>query len=111
MSKQKSMYVAEITLKPDVSGAELETLWAEEFLPNATELPGFKPTLYKGHNGQREGQYLIINYFVSAERVGELFPGATFSEEFKEWMAANPVYEKAMSHTDGVSRTVYREIS
>ena len=120
----KAIFVSEITLKPDVSGAALEKLWAEEFLPNATELPGFKPTLYKGQKLEREGQYLYVNYFESAERVGELYLGSTYneeskqrmpilSEEMKEWMAANPAYQEAMSHiraTFDVSQTLYQEI-
>ena len=125
MFEPKAMFVSEAKLKPGASATDLETLWVEEFLPHATELPGFRPTLYKGQRFEREGQYLLVNYFETAERVGELFLGSTnseepeqrmpiHSEEMKEWLAANPTYQEAMSHFraifDTVSQTLYQEL-
>ena len=125
MFEPQVIFVKEVTLKPGASATDLETLWVEEFLPHATELPGFRPTLYKGQRFEREGQYLLVNYFETAERVGELFLGSTYSEEakqrmpiyseeMKEWIAANPTYQEAMSHIrakfDTVGQTLYQEL-
>ena len=125
MFEPKVMFVSVVTLKPDTSATDLEKLWVEEFLPNATELPGFKPTFYKGQRTESEGQYLLVSYFETAERQGELYLGSTnseepeqrmpiHSEEMKEWMAANPAYLEAMSHCraifDTVSQTLYQEL-
>ena len=125
MFEPKAMFVSEVTLKPGASATDLEKLWVEELLPNATELPGFRPTLYKGQSLEREGQYLLVNYFETAERVGELYLGSTYSEEsrqrmpiysdeMKEWVAANLAYQEAMSHYraifDSVSQTLYHEL-
>jgi hypothetical protein len=81
--------------------------------------------LYKGQRFEREGQYLYVNFFETAERVGELYLGSTYneeskqsmpihSEEMKEWIAANPAYQEAMSHYraifDSVSQTLYHEL-
>ena len=125
MFEPKAIFVSEATLKPGASATDLEKFWVEEFLPNATELPGFRPTMYKGQSLQKEGQYLYVNYFETAERVGELYLGSTYneeskqwmpihSEEMKEWVAANPAYQEAMSHIraifDMVSQTLYQEL-
>ena len=125
MFEPKAMFVSIVTLKPDASATDLEKLWVEEFLPNATELPGFKPTFYKGQRTESEGQYLLVNYFETAERQGELFLGSTYSEEakqrmpiyseeMKEWIAANPTYQEAMGHYraifDSVGQALYQEL-
>ena len=97
----KALFVAELDLNPGKSGADAETFFVEEFLPNAAELPGWTPTLHVGNHGRRPGQYLMINYFESAERARELFPGDdAMSEEFQQWMAANPVWTGLMSYFD-----------
>ena len=125
MFEPQMIFVKEVTLKPGTSATDLETLWVEEFLPHATELPGFRPTMYKGQSPQKEGQYLYVNYFETAERRGELYLGSTYneeskqrmpihSEEMKEWVAANPAYQEAMSHIgakfDTVNQTLYQEL-
>jgi hypothetical protein len=72
----------------------------EEFLPNATELPGWTPTLHVGNQGKRTDQYLIICFFESYERARQLFPGGETSEEMQQWIAANPVWIGFMSYFD-----------
>jgi hypothetical protein len=125
MFEPQVIFVKEVTLRAGASATDLETLWVEEFLPHATELPGFRPTMYKGQSPQKEGQYLYVNYFETAERRGELYLGSTYneeskqwmpihSEEMKEWVAANPAYQEAMSHIrakfDTVGQTLYQEL-
>jgi len=103
----ESIFVAQVELNPGVRGEDLEKFWVEEFLPNATELPGWTPTLHRGDHGRRTGQYLLVCYFASVERARQLFPGTKdavgrneISEEFNQWAAANPTWGEAMSYLD-----------
>lgn len=102
-----TMFVSDLELKPGMSGAEVERFFVEEFLPNVSELPGFKVTLHVGDNGKRPGKYLMVNYFESLERAQQLFSGKQdaagqwgVSDEFTQWEAANPVFQKLMSYFD-----------
>jgi hypothetical protein len=99
----KETFVAPMELKPGVTGADLEKFWAEEYLPNVSELPGYRVTLNKATFGKRMGQYLYLGHFESVERGVELFPvagDATGSEEWQQWVAANPVFQKLMGFFD-----------
>ena len=98
----KELFVAPMELKAGLNGADLENFWVEEYLPNITELPGYKVTLNKAVHGPRKGHYMYIGHFESRERATELFPtmgDATGSEEWQEW-TANPVWQKLMGFFD-----------
>ena len=97
------IFSAPMELKAGVTGAELEKFWQEEYLPNVSELPGYKVTLFKGVFGKRAEQYLYVGHFESNERRFEIFPvegQATPSVEMQQWMAANPAWEKLSSFFD-----------
>ena len=96
-------FLAPMKLKAGVTGADLEKFWKEEYLPNVSELPGYKVTIHKGVYGKRADQYLYEGHFESNERRFEIFPiegQATPSEEMQQWMAANPAWEKLLSFFD-----------
>ena len=99
----REIFVAPMELKAGLSGADLEKFWVEDYLPNVSELPGYQVTLHKGTFGKRNDQYLYLGHFESSERLRELFPimgDATGSEEWQQWVAANPVWQKLMSYFD-----------
>lgn len=99
----KETFMAPMELKPGLNGADLERFWVEEYLPNITDLPGYRVTLHKGTYGVRNERYLYIGHFESTERAREIFPvmgDATGSEEWQQWVAANPVWQKLMGYFD-----------
>lgn len=106
MTNAIGMAVMEVVLNPGVSDAEVERFWLEEFLPKATVLFDWTPSLLKGDHGERPGEYLFVVQFASHKRARELFPfkegqpDPMGSLEFQQWTAANPVYEKFLSHFD-----------
>ncbi len=122
MSNQDAavLFFGPLTLNPGVKGAAVERFYVEEYLPNVTGLPGYRLTLYKGRAGKRAGQYLYIGHPENAERSQQLFPttadGRPFaSEEWKLWVATNPVWVELMIHFDYTQLmaefTEYAEIS
>ena len=107
MSKHNAavLFFGPLTLNPGVNGRAVERFYVEEYLPNVTELPGYRLTLYKGRAGKRAGQYLYIGHFENAARSQQLFPTTadgrpSTSEEWQQWVAANPVWVELMIHFD-----------
>jgi hypothetical protein len=99
------LFFGPLTLNPGVKGGTVERFYVEKYLPNVAELPGYTLTLYKGCAGKRAGQYLYIGYFENAARSQQLFPTTadgrpSTSEEWQQWVAANPVWVELMIHFD-----------
>jgi hypothetical protein len=97
----KELFVAPMELKDGLNEEDLEKFWVEEYLPNISELPGYRVTLHKAVYGPRKGQYMYLGHFESRERAAELFPtmgDATGSEEWQQWTTGNPVWQKLMSY-------------
>ena len=89
------IFVWPTTLPDDMTGADVEKFWVEEFLPNISEMPGTKNSLYKGFRGERKDQYLFFTTFESIERWREIFsPEGDFGPEAQQWIADNPVAQK-----------------
>ena len=89
------------TLKPGVSGADLEKFFVEEYQPQASEveLPGHTMSLHRADHGKEVGQYLLIGNFESIERNEQLFPNHEPGEETKQFMST-PIAQKLLSHFD-----------
>ena len=100
----KTLWYAPIVLNPGVKGEDVEKFFVDEYLPNVSELPGYKVTLSKCTDGKRAGQYLFSGHFESPEREKSLFPVygdiSQASEEWNQWVADNPVFQKLMSFID-----------
>lgn len=99
----KELFVAPMELKAGLKGEDLEKFWVEEYLPNITELPGYRVTLSKAVYGPRKGHYMYQGHFESRERAAELFPkmgDATGSKEWQEWTSSNAVWQKLMGFFD-----------
>jgi hypothetical protein len=96
----KELFVAQMELKPGVTGADVEKFWAEEYVPKVVALSGYKVTLHKGHFGRRTDQYLYLGHFDSAERVEELWQNQAPTAEMQQWMAANPAWQKLLDFFD-----------
>lgn len=111
----KVIFAAPMELKEGFTGAELEKFWVEEYLPNITDLPGYQVQLVKGSYGKRVDKYMYLGHFESSERRDELFPVmGDASEEWQQWVAANPVWQKLMGFFDenwNAEFTEYFEIS
>jgi len=96
----KVIFVSPMELKPGLDGADLERFWAEEYLPNVSELSGYKVTLLKGNLGKRKNQYLYLGHFESQERVEQLFQNQAPTEELQRWIDANPAWQKLLDFFD-----------
>jgi len=102
-----------ITLKENVSPAEFEKFYTEEYIPECEKLfPGIKMYLMKGERGDNKGKYGGIIYFKSLEERNYWIPepgklsetGVEAMEIFQPWQdkADKMFTEETVTYTDWI---------
>lgn len=75
-------------LLPGIRPEAFERFVTESCVPALVSM-GIKAQLLRGDRGERDGQFLLIYEFDSAERRDSLFPATGTSDEVERWTSAN----------------------